>query len=142
MVTGSPELDSRAGPVFVIKVYAPVILSVGLIGSLGSGWVVGRLLFDLPMALAVAFLLSLARVDVRDRRIRYRRFFKWVNLDPAEIVSSGATWPPFIGYIRLSRYLFPWRKLYFVLDRNRASNPFRRDYALLNFLAECRHPKA
>lgn len=40
-------------------------------------------------------------------------------------------------YIQLNRSLFPWRKLYFVLDRNMQSNPFRRgDYAILRFLKE------
>jgi hypothetical protein len=113
---GSTELSSNTGPVFLIKLYAPLILSTALIGW----WEMLRSRGDL----AVAFHLSLALVEVRGGQIRYRRFFKWVSLDPAQIISSGTTWPPFIGYIRLNRYLFPRRKLYFVLDRNRASNPF------------------
>jgi hypothetical protein len=84
------------------------------------------------VALAAAFGLSLAVVDVRDGKIRYRRFFAWVSLDLADIVSSGTTWEPFIGYIRLNYSMAQ------AVLRSRpqpAVRLFRRgDFAILEFL--------
>lgn len=85
--------------------------------------------------LVTLFHLSLAVVQLRDGNLRYRRFLKWSNLHREEVLSSGVVWPPFIGYIRLTHFLFPWGKLYFILDQNVSSNPFYRgDYAVLRYL--------
>lgn len=89
---GSPEVSGNTGPVFLTKAWAPLILSVGLIGLLPDASVAGRLILGIPMALAVAFHLSLALVEVREGRVWYRRFRKWVSLDLADVVSSGTTW--------------------------------------------------
>ena len=37
--------------------------------------------------------------------------------------------------MRLKRFLFPWERLYFILDANSDSNPFRKgEYALLRYI--------
>jgi hypothetical protein len=57
------------------------------------------------------------------------------------VLSCGLVWPPFTGYIKLNHFVPPWGRLYFVLDRNLASNPFRRgEYALVRYIANLAAP--
>jgi hypothetical protein len=125
------ELKSWSWNVFAAKYYLAILLFVGF--GLSSGWWGGwRLLFGLPFAVAGFFQLSLAVVDVKDGILRYRRFIKWTTIHRPEVLSCGLVLPPFVGYIRLNRFVPPWGRLYFVLDRNQASNPFRKgEYALV-----------
>jgi hypothetical protein len=51
-------------------------------------------------------------------------------------LSAGLAWHPIIGYVRLSRFMLPWGRLYFVLDQNLRNNPLRRgEYGLLRILS-------
>lgn len=94
-----------------------------------------RLLMCLPSALAAVFYMSLAIVRLDNGVLRYRRFLAWTTLPRGEILSGGTSWHPLIGYIRLKHLVFPWGRLYFVLDPNLNTKPFRRgDYALLHHL--------
>ena len=134
------ELKSRN--VFATKYYAAILL-LAASWAFGIQWRSWRLLFDLPFAVAGFFHLSLAVVEVKDGALGYRRFLRWTALDRAEVVSCGLIWPPFIGYIKLNHFVPPWGRLYFVLDRNAASNPFRRgEYPLVRYInGEAAPPK-
>jgi hypothetical protein len=141
--SGMPELHSDMGRALIMKVCAPLVLSAGIFTALGSEGLAARIRIEIPFSLLVAFHLSLAVVRIRDGSIWYRRWLKWVPIDPADVVSSGVTWPSFIGYVRLRRFLFPWGRLYFVLDPNLQPNPFRRgDYAILNFVRHGQLPRS
>ena len=96
-----------------------------------------RFLLCLPSLLVAAFYLSLAVVRLDNGVLRYQRFLAWTVLPRDEVLSSGVAWHPFIGYIRPKRLVFPWGRLYFVLDPNLNANPFKPgDYALLRCLRE------
>lgn len=123
----------------MLRVGVPLMVGGAFSGLYGDQLRTWRVVFALPFALCAAFFLSLAVVQLRDGKLRYRRLFRWMTINPAEIVASGRVWPPFIGYIRLSRTVAPWGRLYFVLDPKLRSNPFRRgEYAILNYLEQCR----
>lgn len=129
----STTASSHLSNALILKLGTPLMVGVAFKGMYGDQLHTWRAVFALPFALCAAFFLSLAVVQVREGRIRYRRFVRWVAIDPADVVSSGTVWPPFIGYVRLSRGLPRWRRLYFVLDPNLHSNPFRPgEYAILN----------
>ncbi|SRR5713226_1239940 len=112
---------------------------VGLLWICFAAWSFGRRplgwgsLVLLPFVLISIFHLSLAVVQVRDGMLRYRRFLKWTGIQKEEVVSSGAFF--MFGYMRLNHYVFPWGKIYFVLDRNVNPNPFQKpDFPLLRYL--------
>lgn len=87
--------------------------------------------------LAAAFMASLAILEISSGALRYKRFFRWKGIEEGDIVRSGCLWPPFIGYIKLTRFVFPWGRIYFALDGNLQSNPFRRgQYPLLLYLQQ------
>jgi hypothetical protein len=112
-------LRSHPSNVWVLKYYAPVILFGGtfIFWSVGFRW--AQLIVLIPLILGIFFCASLAVLQIPDGRIRYRRLLRWRKLSYDEIVECGTSWVmPGIGYVRLKRYLFPWGKLYFVLDEN------------------------
>jgi len=84
---------------------------------------------------AALFGASLAIVELRGGVLRYRRLFKWRTIPEDDIVSARVVWGPFIGSMRLKRFVFPWGRLYFVLDANSDPNPFHRgEFPLLRYL--------
>lgn len=119
----------------LLKFWAP-LLWLAPMATLSRGHLfTGRLLICVPSTLAAVFYLSLAIIRLDNGDLRYRRFLTWTPLPRGEILSGGASWHPLIGYIRLKRPVFPWGRLYFVLDPNLNTNPFSRgDYALVHFL--------
>jgi hypothetical protein len=124
------------------KYYVPLILIAFSIGMFSGEFVTRRLLVICPIILAAVFFLSLAIIEVNSGVLRYRRFLKWIPIDESEVRGSGVSWPGVIGYIRLSRYVVPWRRLYFVLDDGPGRNPFARgDSFLLAYLSKRAQPK-
>jgi len=137
---GGPLIDSETNlhsdgmNVFFAKYSTPCFwLAFGAVFTRNShGW---RILFAVLPFMAAFFQFSLAVVRLHNGVLQYRRFAKCRAIPRREVVSCGLTWPPFIGYIRLSHFVAPWGRLYFVLDRNLESNPFRRaDFALLRYI--------
>jgi hypothetical protein len=105
------------------------------LGIFGEDFLTWRFLFASPFIIAALFGASIAILEVRDGVLRYRRFFTWTTIRDDEMVAAGVIWPPFIGYLRLNRFIFPWGRVYFVLDENLNANPFRRgDYPLLRYV--------
>jgi hypothetical protein len=121
--------------VFLLKVVGPafcVVVSLLLISGYFPGW---NLLHASPFLIAAWFGASLAIVEVRGDVLRYRRLFKWTIIPEGDIVSARVVWGPFIGSMRLKRFVFPWGRLYFVLDANLDPNPFHRgEFPLLRYL--------
>lgn len=85
--------------------------------------------------IAGLFGASLAIVELRGDALRYRRLFKWTVVPQDDIVSARAVLPPLIGSMRLKRFVFPWGRLYFVLDSDTEPNPFRKsEFPLLRHM--------
>lgn len=120
-------LRSRTSNTILLKFWVPLLWIASLIGLFSEGAFDWRLLFALPFVLALTFHLTLAVLRVYDGAIQYRRLMKWTNIHHTEIVSSGVTWPPFVGYIQLKQFVFPWGKLYFVLDPPVANTNWKSD---------------
>jgi hypothetical protein len=126
-------LRSDPSQVFLFK-YWPLIVFVGLtvvfwkIRFKWAGLFVLVFVFLLSM-----FRASLAVIEIPDGTIRYRRVFKWRELPYAEIVSCDVSRAGVgIGYIRLKYFLWPWGKLYFILDEHMG----RGRLPLLDFIQE------
>ena len=112
-------LRSHPSSVFVLNYYAPIILFGGTLvfWSVGFRW--AQLIVLVPLILGMLFYTSLAVLQIPDGTIRYRRLHRWRKLTYDEVVECGISWGiSGIGYVRLKRFLFPWGKLYFVLDQN------------------------
>ena len=127
-------LESSGKSIFVAKFLLPLICLVPAIGFVSEGidW---RYLFALPFLLLSFFGASLAVVEVIEDRIRFRRTLKWHELDPNRVLWAKPVWPPFIGCIKLRKAILAWGRLYFVLDKNTESNPFRRgEFPILRYL--------
>lgn len=120
------NLHSSTGNALVIKFCAPLICVVGVLGVFGHDFPTLRFLAAVPLLLLAAFYGSLAFVEVVDGVVRYRRFIKWKEIRRDDILGARAIWPPFIGSIHLKKSIGPWGRLYFLLDKNTESNPFRR----------------
>ena len=127
-------LRSHPSSVFVLKYYAPLIFFGGtfVFWSVGFRW--AQMIILVPLILAILFCASLAVLEIPDGTVRYRRLFRWTRVPYDEIVESGTSWAVAgIGYLRLKRFVFPWGKLYFVLDRNEKVFG-RRAYPLLRYI--------
>jgi len=126
-------LRSDRSKVFISKVWGPILwvaASLLLFGKEFPGW---RFLLASPFLIVALFEASLATVEVRGGVLRYRRLFKWTIIPEGDIVSARVVWHPFIASMRLKRFLFPWGRLYFILDGE--LNPFRKgEYDLLRYL--------
>jgi hypothetical protein len=129
-----PNLDIRShkGMTTNLKYYVPMILVAFSVGMLYGGFTSRRLLVICPALVAAFFFLSLATLELADGGLRYRRFLKWTTIEASEVRGSGVAWPGVVGYIRLNRYVSPWRNLYFVLDQ---PPRWRANSALLDYLS-------
>jgi hypothetical protein len=99
--------------------YWPLIFFLGItiivFWKIGHHW--EQLVFLVPFFLLSLFRASLAVVEVENEGIRYRRLSVWRQLSFDEVTSCGPSKAGLeIGYIRLKRFLWPWRNLYFILD--------------------------
>jgi hypothetical protein len=125
-MNSSIVLRSQATNVFLAKFCGPLLCIGATLGIFGEDFLTWRFLFASPFLIAALFGASLAILEVRGGVLRYRRLFKWATIPADEIVGARVVWPPVIGSIRLKRFLFPWGRLYFILDKSTESSPFRR----------------
>lgn len=111
----------------------PLIFFAGVTAVfLWAGFRWEHLFVLVPFLLMTLFGISLAVVEVSDEGIRYRRFSDWRSLSFDEITSCGFSKVRLgIGYIRLRHYLWPWGKLYFILDE-----PVIRGTDIVSFVRE------
>lgn len=118
-------LRSQLGNIFLSKFLGPLLCVGGSLLVFGEDFPSARFLLAIPFLVAAFFGVSLAILEVRGGVLRYRRLFKWTTIPDDQIAGARIEWPPVIGSVRLKRFLFPWGRLYFVLDKNTESNPFR-----------------
>ena len=133
------SFHSYPSTVFTIKIWAPLLIAAGiaLFERDSHGW---RACLAFPAIGLLFFFVTLAVLELDLRGVRYKRFFTWVAIEQSEIDRCGAIWPPFVGYVKLKHFVFPWGRIYFVLDRNVARGPFwRSDFGLLRALNDLRH---
>jgi hypothetical protein len=135
-----PVLKSQTQITWITKFYGPFILIIFCVVMLSGKFVSRRLLVVCPITLVAVFFLSLASLEVKGGVLRYRRFWQWMTIDEKTVVASSELWAGVIGYIRISRYIPPWKRVYFVLDERPGLNPFaRRDSPLLEYLKKLTH---
>jgi hypothetical protein len=125
-------LRSDPTNVLLAKVWGPVFcIGISLVMLDLPSW---ASLLAVPVLIAALFEASLAILEVRGDVLRYRRLFKWTTIPEGDIVSARVV-SPLTGSIRLKKLLFPWGRLYFVLDANLDPNPFRKgEYRLISYL--------
>jgi hypothetical protein len=119
-------LRSRPANILLTKFWTPLLFAIPALGILVEDFPTWRVVFASPFFLAGLFQVSIAILELRGGVLRYKRFINWKTIHEDEIVAAGILWHPFIGYVRLNRYVFPWGRIYFALDKNTESNPFRR----------------
>src|SRR5258707_4808540 len=118
-------LRSRRTNVFLTNVWAPIlcILFAMVVGRGYDGFLGRNFFLACPFLVFALFCFSIARVEVRDGVLRYRRLLEWRTIPRDEILEARVEWAPFIGSVRLKKFLFPWGRLYFALDANSNSIP-------------------
>jgi hypothetical protein len=134
-------LRSHPTQVFVLKYWAPIVLFSCTFVFWNTQFHWAQLIILIPVVVGGLFHASLAILQVPDGNIRYRRFFKWRRLRFDEIVSCGVLRSTGIGYIRLNQFLWPWGRLYFVLDPNEKLFS-QGQHPLLQFIQGRIEPKA
>jgi hypothetical protein len=67
--------------------------------------------------LAGVFCLTATEVRACEQVLEYRRFLVWKPVQYAEIRECKKSWLPWFGYMRLTRFVPPWGRIYFVIVR-------------------------
>jgi hypothetical protein len=119
---------------FFLQRHWPLISSLGvttfIVWKIGFRWV--HLLFLVPLFLMSLFHLSLAVVEASDEAIRYRGLSGWTMLRFDEITRCGFSRLGIeVGYMGLKHFVWPWGKLYFILDE-----PTKRDIDLITLIRQ------
>jgi hypothetical protein len=128
-------LRSNRKNVFIAKIWAPLLCLAATLGMFRGDLFTWRFLFAVPFLVVTMWGFSLAILERRGGVLHYRRFFKWMTFAEDEVVTAGVVFLPFVGYLRLNRFISPWGRLYFVLDKNAEPNPFRRgEFPLVRYL--------
>jgi hypothetical protein len=128
-------LRSQFASVLLVKFWIPLLLAASAIAIYGGIFIISRLFLALPFLMGAAFFASVAIVEIRDGALRYRRLFAWKEIPFGDILNVRIEVPSAIASFRLKRLLFPWVRLYFVLDKNLGANPFHEgEYALLKYI--------
>ncbi len=114
--SASAEFQSDPEAVFLFKYWQALIVFAVAIGFafVPSASIV---VVILP-ALWGIFCLSAAEVKACDRFLAYRRFLKWREVPYEEIRQCKNSWIPGLAYFRLRRFVPPWGKIYFVIERS------------------------
>lgn len=107
---------SKLSNVVVVRFFGPLVLIVFALLLFGSTFPSWRFLPAAPLLLAALLGASVASVKVQDGAVYYRRFLRWIPIAVDELVNANSELPRLIGSLRITRYIFPWGRLYFVLD--------------------------
>jgi hypothetical protein len=83
----------------------------------------GQTVLIAPLLLASVFSLTAAEVQVKDERLRYRRFIEWKEVPYPEILACRKCIWPVYGVLKTMPPIPPWRRLYFVI-----AMPYRSTY--------------
>lgn len=127
---------SRASNLFLVRIGGPLLLVMIAILLFGKDYPTLRFLPAVPLLLAALLGTTVANVEVSDSGIRYRRLARWTTVPKKELVSARSELPGLVGSLQLRRYVFPWGRLYFVLDA--VPVPFGKSRSpLLHTLTNC-----
>ena len=114
----------------LLRVWFPFLAFIAFAGIVrGNLWAI--LCLALPALFFGLFLISLAEVRAEPNALYYRRAWQWRQLDYADVLACRRFFFPFIASIKSRRSIFPWGRLYFVLDSSPYDKPFRRPETLL-----------
>lgn len=128
-------LHSSSANVVLVRICGPLVCALFVIFVSKGDFLTRGIFLALPFAVAALFGVSVANVEVSGGVLRYRRLLSWRPIPSEEIVDARIEWAPALGSIRLKKFLFPWGRLYFALDRNVEPNPFRdAEYPLLTYI--------
>jgi hypothetical protein len=135
------QLRSTLTNTFLAKIWVPILCIAFAVG-LSRGEIFTRNFFlACPFLILALFGLSVAVLEVHGSELRYRRLLKWRPIHASQIVSARVEAPPVIGSIRLTKFLFPWGRLYFALDANKRSNPLSEGiYPLVDYVRSQKGP--
>lgn len=101
--------------VLFYKGWCPFICTGAAVTILGGEFFTRRLLLAFPFIAAALFGASLASIRVQDGAVSYRRLLRWKRIPWDRIRSAQVQFSP-VGSLRLTRFLLPWGRLYFVLE--------------------------
>lgn len=130
-------LRSSPTMIFLAKGGVPFLCAVFAIELLTDhgNFFIRNLFLACPFIIAALFGVSVAAVEISGGVVRYRRFLRWKEITPEKMACVRIEWAPFLGSIQLKKLIFPWGRLYFVLDRNLSPNPFAPGkYPLLSYI--------
>lgn len=128
-------MQSDGGKALLLRLWWPLILGLGVGGLFWNRW--GAVWIAAPLLLWMVFLMSLSKVEAQPGGLQLRSFFRWKTIRYEEIRECGIAFGPLIGFLKLNRLVFPWGRVYFVLDGSLYTNPLRNpDSALLSYITE------
>jgi hypothetical protein len=120
--TRLPEHVHKEPPemVFGFKYWAAFILFVSGAVMGGTDLFVYPARIPLVLGLLLGGVFSLTAVEVRagDDALRYRRFLTWRTIPYAEILDCKLCIWPVYGSLRVTRFVPPWGRIYFVAARS------------------------
>src|SRR5574341_2594374 len=99
-------IRSNPNNIFCAKIWGPILCAVIWLLAAIEDFPDRRSLVALPFLVAALFGASLAIVEVTGGVLRYRRRFKWKIIPDDDIVSARVVWHPFIGSMRLKKFVF------------------------------------
>jgi len=98
--------------VLIGKVWLPLLGALGLVtifwGSSTVQW-----LFTIPFLAMLAFFFTAAEIEVGEKSLRYRRFFRWKQIPYEAVLDASNSWFLLFPYVKLKYFLPPWGKLYY-----------------------------
>jgi hypothetical protein len=111
------EFRSSPVRVFLLKIWAPIVLLLSEVALLGTG-THDSLIFAIP-TVGLAFLYfsaAQARPAENHLSLRYFYFQRWKEIPYEQVLSCKVSWLPGLGVLKLQRYVFPWGKIFFLLE--------------------------
>jgi hypothetical protein len=106
------------GMAFLVKyLFASIAVVPAILSARGIFAYPARLVFVVPLGLWGVFCLTAAEVRADEHVLTYRRFLSWRQIPYEQIVECKNSWYPWFGYLKLTRSVPPWGKIYFVTLR-------------------------
>lgn len=103
---------------FVVTVWMPTMFILGVYlffhGMAPEYWLIA-----LPLVLVVFFMTTLAEVHDQGHQIRVKLLWHSMDVPKQEVVGIAQSFVKGVGVLRLRRFVFPWGRIYFVIDWSR-----------------------
>lgn len=127
-------LKSNAAKAFLAKVWGPILLVAAAVGVFGRDFPHRLPLMMVPLLVAAIFGASAATLRVYNGDLQYRRLLTWKTIRRDEVLGVSIFWAPVLGSIRLTRTVYPWGRLYFILDGSTYHLFQKPEYRLPSFI--------